>query len=213
MAKWTNMIRGKYKVALNHLGYYTPYKETGITDIPDVQVFEALKTFQKDQGLSPTGDVRPDDDTVKALNSATESNKKNPCEEQEKAYEEAKQNVKNLEYRKEKLTNELKELVEENNRIVKEMQQALGFNMATFIIEPPIKNIPILGELLRNYFANFISDEIMEMADRLAKERAVIYRKIEYKKKQLQAVLAQLKKAYKELEKAKEAFDTCMLNQ
>lgn len=38
------------KKALNRLGYYRPYAKTGITDIADRAVFEALKTFQKDQG-------------------------------------------------------------------------------------------------------------------------------------------------------------------
>ncbi len=60
------------KKALNRLGYYQPYEKTGITDIPDRAVFEALKTFQKDQGLRPTGDVRPNDEMIRALNSAVQ---------------------------------------------------------------------------------------------------------------------------------------------
>lgn len=56
------------KKALNRLGYYQPYEKTGITDIPDAHVFAALKAFQKDQRLMPTGTARPDDDTVKMLN-------------------------------------------------------------------------------------------------------------------------------------------------
>lgn len=56
------------KKTLNRLGYYQPYEKTGITGIPDTGVFAALKTFQKDQGLTPTGAAKPGDDTVKALN-------------------------------------------------------------------------------------------------------------------------------------------------
>lgn len=41
------------KKALNRLGYYQPYEKTGITGIPDADVFFALKSFQKDQGLQP----------------------------------------------------------------------------------------------------------------------------------------------------------------
>ncbi len=52
------------KKALNRLGYYQPYEKTGITGIPDVGVFSALKAFQKDQGMKPTGTAKPGDSTV-----------------------------------------------------------------------------------------------------------------------------------------------------
>lgn len=58
------------KRALNRLGYYMPPKDTGITDIVDGAVFTALKTFQKARGLKATGMVRPEDETVTALNDA-----------------------------------------------------------------------------------------------------------------------------------------------
>jgi len=64
------------KKTLNRLGYYQPYEKTGITGIPDSGVFAALKMFQKDQGLTPTGVAHPGDDTIKALNKEF-SNKKN----------------------------------------------------------------------------------------------------------------------------------------
>lgn len=62
------------KKMLNRLGYYTPYDKTGITGIPDAEVFQALKEFQRDNGLPPTGEARPSDDTVQALNDAMEKN-------------------------------------------------------------------------------------------------------------------------------------------
>jgi hypothetical protein len=37
------------KKAPNRLGYYQPYEKTGITGIPDADMFSALKSFQKDQ--------------------------------------------------------------------------------------------------------------------------------------------------------------------
>ncbi|MEZ5918639.1 MAG: peptidoglycan-binding protein [Alphaproteobacteria bacterium] len=59
----------RMKKALNRLGYYSPYEKTGITGIPDAAVFSALKSFQKDQGLQPTGTARPGDGTVSKLSS------------------------------------------------------------------------------------------------------------------------------------------------
>jgi|GEM_PF-2642781 len=61
------------KKALNRLGYYTPKEGTGITGIPDATVFTALKAFQKDQGLEPTGSARPDDATIKTLNTESKN--------------------------------------------------------------------------------------------------------------------------------------------
>lgn len=55
------------KKALNRLGYYQPYEKVGITDIADAALFKALKVFQKDQGLTPSGAIKPGDDTEQAL--------------------------------------------------------------------------------------------------------------------------------------------------
>ena len=63
------------KKALNRLGYYMPYEKTGITGIPDKDLFDAIRRFQADKGLRATGVMRPDDETVKAL-SAEETKKK-----------------------------------------------------------------------------------------------------------------------------------------
>lgn len=56
------------KKVLNRLGYYQPYEKVGITGIADIGVFDALKAFQKDHGLSATGTAKPDDETVQVLN-------------------------------------------------------------------------------------------------------------------------------------------------
>lgn len=55
------------KNALNRLGYYRPYEKVGMTGIPDTQVFGALKSFQKDHGLLPTGTAKPGDETILVL--------------------------------------------------------------------------------------------------------------------------------------------------
>lgn len=56
------------KKALNRLGYYQPYEKVGITGIADMGVFDALKAFQKDHGLTATGTAKPDDETVRIIN-------------------------------------------------------------------------------------------------------------------------------------------------
>lgn len=61
------------KSALNRLGYYMPYEKTGITDMPDTHMFDALKRFQSDHGLKPDGIIRPDDQSFLAIAAALES--------------------------------------------------------------------------------------------------------------------------------------------
>ncbi len=56
------------KRSLNWLGHYTPFKKTGLTTMPDHDVFEALKSFQTEHDLPATGAAKPGDDTLKALN-------------------------------------------------------------------------------------------------------------------------------------------------
>lgn len=56
------------KKALNRLGYYQPHETVGITGIPDTHVFAALKAFQKNHDLKVTGNAKPGDETIDALN-------------------------------------------------------------------------------------------------------------------------------------------------
>lgn len=55
------------KRALNRLGYYFPNPKIGMNEIPDREMFEALKVFQKDRGLPGTGYVQPNDDVLKEI--------------------------------------------------------------------------------------------------------------------------------------------------
>jgi len=59
------------KKTLNRLGYYSPLETVGITGLADQAVFTGLKQFQKDHGLPPTGEDKPDDVTIKMLNTET----------------------------------------------------------------------------------------------------------------------------------------------
>lgn len=60
------------KRTLNRLGYYKPYEQTGITGVPDADLFAALKSFQKDRGLRATGTLNPHDETIQALNAESQ---------------------------------------------------------------------------------------------------------------------------------------------
>lgn len=61
------------KRALNCLGYYIPNKKIGIVGIPDTEIFESVKKFQQDNEILVTGEIRPNDDTVEALNNNIKS--------------------------------------------------------------------------------------------------------------------------------------------
>jgi hypothetical protein len=56
------------KRALNRLVYYTPYEKVGVSDIPDREIFAALKSFQNDHGLLATGEAKSNDETIKTMN-------------------------------------------------------------------------------------------------------------------------------------------------
>lgn len=57
------------KEALRRLGYYkTP--GYGMTPYPDSRLFEAVSDLQLDQGIRRTGEIRPGDDTEKAIRHA-----------------------------------------------------------------------------------------------------------------------------------------------
>lgn len=57
------------KKALNRLGFYTPpHNDIGITGLTDNDLFSAIRTYQAARGLPVTGQVKPDDETLGALN-------------------------------------------------------------------------------------------------------------------------------------------------
>lgn len=57
------------KQALAALGYYSPDPSIGMTKFPDSALFEAIRAFQKDMGLYPSGTVMPDSPTLDLINS------------------------------------------------------------------------------------------------------------------------------------------------
>lgn len=58
----------RVKKSLNRLGYYVPPEESGITNIPDFEIFQALRQFQENHDLAISGELRPDDRTVRKIN-------------------------------------------------------------------------------------------------------------------------------------------------
>ncbi len=254
------------KKALNRLGYYLPYEKTGITGIPDADVFAGLKKFQSDQALQATGTAKPGDETVAALNSEAAKKKsgqyiwrtveddkvrashaafngtvrdladspdpgeefncrcwaefvsdskvpipprKPNCVKQKKAYQAAQKSLNDLEIRKEKLLEELRELREKLKEIGERMTQALGANIAAFVITIPLDRLGFLAEILRRYFGSIISNELLKNASRLAKERGALIQKAEYKMDQLKTVIEELKRTIQKVEAAKQALEEC----
>lgn len=62
----------KTKEALRRLGYYnTP--SYGMTPYPDRELFTAVADLQRDSGIPPTGEMRPGDDTEKAVRAALDA--------------------------------------------------------------------------------------------------------------------------------------------
>lgn len=58
------------KKALNQLGCYMPYEKVGIIGMPDRAMFEAIKKFQKENGIAVSGEIRPGDSTENVINKA-----------------------------------------------------------------------------------------------------------------------------------------------
>lgn len=56
----------KTKTALKRLGYYRAPRY-GMTPYPDEQLFSGISDLQRDKGLRRTGEMRPGDDTEKAI--------------------------------------------------------------------------------------------------------------------------------------------------
>lgn len=58
------------KGALSRIGYYN-IPAYGLTPYPDIAMFDAVKAFQKDNGLKQDGIITPKGETLSALNDHT----------------------------------------------------------------------------------------------------------------------------------------------
>jgi hypothetical protein len=58
----------RVKYGLNKLGYYDEPEKTGMNTIPDKQMFDGVKDFQKDNGLQVDGYLKPLGETINKIN-------------------------------------------------------------------------------------------------------------------------------------------------
>ena len=58
----------RVKYGLNKLGYYDEPEKTGMNTIPDEQMFDGIKDFQKDNGLQVDGRLKPFGETINKIN-------------------------------------------------------------------------------------------------------------------------------------------------
>ena len=133
------------------------------------------------------------------------------CDTERENFEKAGDKLERLRVLKENFLAELQKLKEKKDINFQKMKEILGINIATFIIGLPIADLAFIVELLIRYFGQIISNELLEAADALAKEREVIYKEIEYKLDQLRVVLTELEKVAQEFEKAQKALEECQI--
>ena len=64
----------RVKFGLNKLGYYDEPEKTGMNTIPDEQMFDGIKDFQKDNGLQVDGYLKPFGETINKINEGLKNN-------------------------------------------------------------------------------------------------------------------------------------------
>lgn len=74
----------KTKITLRRLGYYK-MPSYGMTSYPDAQLFDAVSDLQADNGIRRIGEIRPGDDTEKAINLALENTSPRASDRSEKS--------------------------------------------------------------------------------------------------------------------------------
>ena len=67
----------RVKFGLNKLGYYDEPEKTGMNTIPDKEMFDGVKHFQKDNGLQVDGYLKPFGETINKINEGLERRFKN----------------------------------------------------------------------------------------------------------------------------------------
>ncbi len=107
---------------------------------------------------------------------------------------------------------QLDKLKTENNSLIQNARKSLGAQIVAQILTVPFEGIGTLGELLQRYFGNIISNELLQAADNFMRRVWAVKKEAQYITDQLNIVLAQLEKAAKELENAKERLEECEKN-
>jgi len=135
------------------------------------------------------------------------------CDKEKVRVEELEKQVKDLSKRFNDLLLRLNDLREEHNQLIKNAQRALGAQIANYILTLPFERLGFLSELLRRYFGNIISNELLEAADSFMREIWAIKQKIQYLKDQRDIVFVQLQRAAKKLEEAQKNLEQCKKNE
>lgn len=131
------------------------------------------------------------------------------CDKEKQEVTEVHQNFEKLKAAEHRVLGELKALVEENNDIVGQMKKTLGLKIATSIIEAPMGRGGVIKEIIQRILGNTVSNEVLENADELANKLTRVRRQIEYKKIQLQIIVANMNNTQKALKDAEKALQNC----
>ncbi len=134
---------------------------------------------------------------------------KDNCAEERQAVAVAEKDVKDLSLKFNDLLLKLDQLGQENNSLIKDAQIALGFEIVAYILTLPFDRLGVLSELLRRYFGNMISNELLQGADRFMRQVWAVKQKALYFKDQRNIVLIRLEQAAKELKEVKQRLEEC----
>ncbi len=132
------------------------------------------------------------------------------CRDEQEALNIEKEKFEALNKRKDQHIKDLRKLTDKRDQIVQKMNETLGTEIASFIFGFPFARTDFIFELLQRHFNNIISDELLKAADRLAKERGAILKKIDYTRDQLNIVMIALLNSKAKLEKAQQELKICM---
>lgn len=138
---------------------------------------------------------------------------KDNCEKERQAVTDAQKDVKELSRKFNDLLLELDRLERENNELIKNAQIALGAEIVAYILTLPFSKLGTLNELLRRYFGNMISNELLQGADRFMRQIWAVKEKAKYILDQIAIARSMLENAAKKLENSKRKLEECKKNE
>ena len=133
--------------------------------------------------------------------------KKN-CDE-ERAYEAAKQRVKELSERLNDLLLKIYSLREKHRSLIEDASVTLGAQIVAYLLTAPIERAGLLVDMLQRYFGGTISDKLLRQADLFVRQAAAVTKKMKNGINQYKVVRSMLDKAAQELENALERLEAC----
>ena len=122
------------------------------------------------------------------------------CDEEERAYESAKQRVKELSERLNDLLLKIYSLREKHRSLIEDASVTLGAQIVAYLLTAPIERAGLLVDMLQRYFGGTISDKLLRQADLFVRQAAAVKEKNENGINQYKVVRSMLDKAAQELE-------------